>query len=77
MKISDNNIQATLVISTPDNSILPLISKWNESPNFFSLYGYCISTGYLKVWITWNYGYLKVDFHSQTKLCMFIIYLKV
>ena len=28
-------VQATLVISTPDNSILPLISKCHESPNFF------------------------------------------
>ena len=28
-------MQATLVISTPDKSILPLILKWNLSPNIF------------------------------------------
>ena len=58
-------VQATLVISTPDNSIPSLISKWNESPIFFSIKSLHFGSGYLKVWITWNYGYLKVDFQSQ------------
>ena len=72
-------IQATLVIPTPDKSILLLISKWNLSPNIFFFHLLFFNYGYLKVWITRNYGYLKVDFQPQTRIfiCFNTAYLKV
>ena len=69
-------IQATLVISTPDNSILSLISKWNESPNFFLYIGIAF-----RLWISQSMDNLKL-WISQSgfsvpncKLCMFILLL--
>ena len=74
-----NKVQATLVISTPDKSILPLISKWNLRTNNF-LYSVIVfqlwksqSMDNLKLWIS------QVDFQSQTAIfiCFSTAYLKV
>ena len=70
------HIQATLVISTPDNSIPSLISKWNESPNFFL---YIVIA--FRLWISQSMDNLKL-WISQSgfsvpncKLRMFILLL--
>ena len=48
-------------------------------PTFFSIYLLYFNYGYLKVWIIRNYGYLKMDFRTQTKIfiCFNTAYLKV
>ena len=48
-------------------------------PTVFSIYLLYFNNGYLKVWITRNYGYLKVDFQSRTEIsvCFTTAYLKV
>ena len=68
--------KTTLVISTPANSILSLISKGNESPNFF-LYTVIAfrllisqSMDNLKLWISQS-GFSV----PNCKLCMFLILL--
>ena len=50
-----------------------------EVPTFFSIHLLSFNCGYLKVWIIWNYGYLKVDFRPQSKIfiCFNTAYLKV
>ena len=43
-------------------------------PTFFSIKLLHFDSWYLKVWIAWNYEYLKVDFQSQTKSYVCVYY---
>ena len=69
-------IQATLVISTPDNSILSLIPKWNKSPNIFL---YIVIA--FQLWISQSMDNLKLWISESgfsvpnCKLSMFILLL--